>query len=109
MTVVAATATLDNLLSVLANSRQTVDEVNAACTAKGLSPAFQNSDSPIGITANPDYRFEGFGAIAERIFPPKFALSFWIHYKPGNAQHVPLGRFAVPINLQELLRFRAKR
>jgi hypothetical protein len=109
MTAGTATTSLDSLLSALADSRQTVDEINAACVAKGLSPAFPNSDLPIPITANPDYRFEGFGAIVERPFPPKFALSFWVHYKPESPQPLALGRFTMPIGLLELLKFRARR
>lgn len=107
MAVATATAILDSLLSVLANSRQTVDEVNAACAAKGLPPAFNNSNSPLGIDGNSDYRFEGFGVIVVRPFPPKFALSFWVHYKPGSPQHVELGRFTVPISFLDSLKFRS--
>ncbi|GAP94298.1 hypothetical protein [Leptolyngbya sp. NIES-2104] len=109
MTVVTTTAIVDNLLATLANSRQTVDQINAACTAKGLSPAFQGSDSSIGIAMNPDYRLEGFGAIVERPFPPKFALAFWVHYKPESSQHIPLGRFTMPMSFLDLLKFRASR
>lgn len=109
MTAITTNRILDNLLSTLANSRQTVDQVNAACIAKGLSPAFQIGDSSIGIAMNPDYRLEGFGAILERPFPPKFALAFWVHYKPGNPQHVPLGRFTMPMSFLDLLKFRARR
>ncbi len=107
MTVATATTILNSLLSALANSRQTIDEINAAATAKGLSLAFNNSDtSPLGIVGNPDYRFEGFGVIVVRPFPPKFALSFWVHYKPDSAEHVSLGRFTAPINV-DALKFRS--
>lgn len=107
MTVATATALVDNLLSVLANSRQTIDEINAACTAKGLPPAFKESDtSAIGIVGNPDYRFEGFGVILVRPFPPKFALSFWVHYKPESDQHIALGRFTVPISVFDVGKFK---
>lgn len=109
MTVGTTTAILDNLLSTLANSHQTVDQINAACTAKGLSPAFQSSDSSIGIAVNPDYRFEGFGVVVERPFPPKFALAFWVHYKPESSQHLSLGRFTMPMSFLELLKFRSGR
>ncbi|MBW4445276.1 MAG: hypothetical protein KME10_29725 [Plectolyngbya sp. WJT66-NPBG17] len=103
-----ATTILDTLLSALANSRQTIDEINTACSTKGLPPAFQDSDtSPVGIVGNPGYRFEGFGVIVVRPFPPKFALSFWVHYRPGSTQHVALGRFTVPISALNALKFRS--
>ncbi|MEP0919772.1 hypothetical protein NC981_23380 [Leptolyngbya sp. DQ-M1] len=107
MTVTTATALVDSLLSVLANSRQTIDEINAVCTAKELPPALKESDtSAIGIVGNPDYRFEGFGVILVRPFPPKFALSFWVHYKPESDQHIALGRFTVPISVFDVGKFK---
>jgi hypothetical protein len=108
MTVTTATTIVDSLLQVLANSRQTIDEINAASAAKGLPPAFKESDtSAIGIVGNPDYRFEGFGVIVVRPFPPKLALSFWVHYKPGSPDHISLGRFTVPISLLDAIKFRS--
>jgi hypothetical protein len=105
---VAITTVVDSLLTVLANSRQTIDEINRACSAKGLPPAFKDSDtSLVGIVGNPDYRFEGFGVIVVRPFPPKFALSFWVHYKPESTQHVSLGRFTVPISALDALKFKS--
>ena len=92
--------TVDSLLAILANSRKTVEQINAACTAKGLPPAFVlGEDSAIALQGNPDYRFEGFGTDVVRVFPPKLALSFWVHYKPESPQHVEVGRFTVPISI----------
>lgn len=108
MTVTTVTTIVDSLLQVLANSRQTIDQINAACAAKTLPPAFKESDtSPIGIVGNPDYRFEGFGVIVVRPLPPKLALSFWVHYKPESDQHVALGRFTVPISVFDAIKFRS--
>lgn len=106
MTVATSITIVNSLLKALADSRQTIEQINAACTAKGLPPALKDSDtSPIGIVGDPDYRFEGFGVIVTRPFPPKFALSFWVHYKPDSAQHVELGRFTVPISISDVVTF----
>lgn len=56
---------------------------------------------------NPDYRLEGFGVVVERPFSPKFALAFWVHYKPESSQHVPLEHFTMPMSFLDLLKFRS--
>ncbi len=94
----SAVGVLDILFETLANSQKTVDQINQACAAKGLPPAFtmDGNGKPM-LPGNIDYRFEGFGVI---IFLPQ--LSFWVHYKPDSPQHIPLGRFTVPIGLGKL-------
>ena len=90
---------IDILFGTLASSRKTVDQLNKACVGKGLPPAFpiDENGSP-NIPGNPDYRFEGFGAI---VAPPQ--LSFWVHYKPDSLEHIELGRFTVRIGLEKLI------
>lgn len=102
MAIATATAILDSVFAVLANSNQTIDEINAACLAQGLPHAFTESDSPLEVDGNPDYRFEGFGIIVVRPLPPKFALTFWVHYKPDSVNHVALGKFTMPISADKL-------
>jgi hypothetical protein len=102
MAIATATTIVESLLALLANSRPTIDEINAACLAKGLPPAFTESDSPLGVDGNLDYRFEGFGITVVRVFPPKFALAFWVHYKPDSVKHVALGKFMMPISSGKL-------
>ncbi len=94
----SAVGVLDSLFETLANSQKTVDQINQACAAKGLPPAFAMDENgkPV-IPGNTDYRFEGFGLI---ILPPQ--LSFWVHYKPESTQHIALGRFTVPVGLGKL-------
>ncbi len=97
--VATAVGVLDILFETLANSQKTVDQINQACAAKGLPPAFSmDENGNPAIPGNPDYQFEGFGVI---IFLPQ--LAFWVHYKPGGPQHVALGRFTVPIGFGKLL------
>ncbi|MBD1845755.1 hypothetical protein H6F89_20565 [Cyanobacteria bacterium FACHB-63] len=86
------------VLSILANSHQTIDAINNACAATGLPPALKIGANPTDIEGNQDYRFEGFGLIAG--VPPKCA--FWVHYKPESAQHIPLGRFTMPVSIGKL-------
>jgi hypothetical protein len=43
MAIATATTIVESLLALLANSRPTIDEINAACLAKGLPPAFTGS------------------------------------------------------------------
>jgi hypothetical protein len=75
MVVTSITTVLDTLFEVLKNSRKTVDKINKACEGKGLPPAFPiDGNGNPEIPGNPDYRFEGFGAIIG--LPPK--LSFWV-------------------------------
>ncbi|MGH2412339.1 MAG: hypothetical protein ACRDEA_01295 [Microcystaceae cyanobacterium] len=99
MVVTPISSVLAILFETLTNSRRSVDEINKACTDKGLPPAFPlTRDGTPEIPGNPDYRFEGFGVIIG--LPPK--LSFWVHYKPDSPDHVELGRFTVPIGLGRL-------
>jgi hypothetical protein len=85
---------LGNFFKTLANSQEAMVKVNNACSEKGLPPAFPISeDGKPSIPGNPEYRFEGFGAIIG--IPPK--MSFWVHYKPDSPEHVELGRFIVEI------------
>lgn len=108
MTAATSITLIDSLLKALADSRQTIEQINAACKAKGLPPALKDSDtSVIGIIGDPDYRFEGFGVIVIQPFPPKFALSFWVHYKPESAGHIELGRFTVPISILDVVKFKS--
>lgn len=86
------------VLSILAASRQTIDAINNACTAKGLPPALKIGANLTDIEGNQDYRFEGFGLIAG--LPPK--LAFWVHYKPDSSDHVALGRFTMPVSIGKL-------
>jgi hypothetical protein len=85
---------LGNFFKTLANSQEAMVQVNNACSEKGLPLAFPISeDGKPSIPGNPEYRFEGFGAIIG--IPPK--MSFWVHYKPDSPEHVELGRFIVAI------------
>ncbi|MGG6264524.1 hypothetical protein ACQ4M3_36230 [Leptolyngbya sp. AN03gr2] len=86
------------ILSMLANSRQMIDTINNACTAKGLPPALKIGENITDIEGHRDYRFEGFGLIAG--FPPR--LSFWVHYKPESSEHINMGRFTMPISIGKL-------
>ncbi|GAP94818.1 hypothetical protein [Leptolyngbya sp. NIES-2104] len=86
------------ILTILANSHQTIDTINNTCTAKGLPPALKFGADITDIEGNQDYRFEGFGLIAG--LPPK--LAFWVHYKPDSSDHVALGRFTMPISIGKL-------
>ncbi|MEO1347866.1 MAG: hypothetical protein AAFW84_03570 [Cyanobacteria bacterium J06635_15] len=92
------------LIPRVSKYQQTADEINIACTQLDLPPAFDISDlldsNNLRITANPTYRFEGFGLVLG--FPPK--LSFEVHYLPGTEDHVELGRFLAPISLSEIIK-----
>jgi hypothetical protein len=91
-----AASLLDILLTALANSRKTLDQINQAAKQKGLPLPFPpDENGEPQIPGNTDYRFEGLGLIVG--LPPK--ISFWVHYKPGSPDHVALGRFTVPIEL----------
>ncbi len=99
MTVASTGTLLSILFETLASSQRTVEQINKACSNKGLPPAFPidkhgNPDVP----GNSDYRFEGFGVILG--LPPK--LSFYVHYKPDSPEHVSLGKFTVPIGFGKL-------
>lgn len=91
------------VLTMLANSQQTIDEINQACITKGLPPALKFGENMIQIEGNRDYRFEGFGMVAG--LPPK--LAFWVHYKPGSPDHVGLGRFTMPISIGKIAEIRS--
>ncbi|MEO0457915.1 MAG: hypothetical protein AAF152_15230 [Cyanobacteria bacterium P01_A01_bin.114] len=85
---------LKKLLEALANSQSTITQINQICAEKDLPPVFSfNEQGDPDISDNPDYRFEGFGAVIG--LPPK--ISFWVHYKPGTPDHVEIGRFTVPV------------
>ncbi|MCU0550371.1 MAG: hypothetical protein MUC48_13560, partial [Leptolyngbya sp. Prado105] len=72
------------ILSILATSHQTIDQINQACVAKGLPPALKIGANFAEIEENRDYRFEGFGLSAG--LSPK--LTFWVHYKPESPDHM---------------------
>lgn len=86
-----------SVVSMLESARQTVEDINQACAAKNLPFAFDPVDV---MNRNLDYRFEGFGLVLG--LPPK--VSFWVHYKPGTADHVALGRFTTSISIGRLFR-----
>lgn len=83
---------LDIVLQVLGDVNDVVSTVNAACASHHLPNAFN------GFNANTDYRFEGFG-IAFQGFHPE--ITFWVHYKPDSPEHVPLGKFEIPITYSQ--------
>lgn len=94
---------ITTVLSILASSHQTIDEINQACVAKGLPPALKFGENITDIEENRDYRFEGFGMIAG--LPPK--LAFWVHYKPDSSQHIELGRFTMPVGVGKISQVRS--
>lgn len=103
MTVVTALTAFDNVVSILTDSRQTIDDINKACAVKGLPPAFNVGDDFTSITGNRDYRFQGFGLVVG--LPPK--LAFWVHYKPESANHVEIGRFTMPVKISKFSQIRS--
>lgn len=103
MTVTAASTVFNTVASILANSHQTIDDINKACAARGLPPALNIGDRLTAITGNPDYRFEGFGLVIG--FPPK--LSFWVHYQPESANSVEIGKFTMAISVGKLSQIRS--
>jgi len=82
------------LFALLIDAKKTVTAVNDACARKDLPPALTLQSSPLNLHGNPNYRFEGFGIVAG--LKPK--LSFWVHYKPGIAEHVQVGQFQMPFS-----------
>jgi hypothetical protein len=90
------------LFETLSNSREAVDQINQACSGKGLPLAFpiDESGNP-DIPGNPEFRFEGFGVDVG--FQPK--ITFWIHYKFGTPEYVELGKFGVPVGFGKMLKF----
>ncbi|HTL89025.1 MAG TPA: hypothetical protein VL134_06470 [Leptolyngbya sp.] len=103
MTTLTALTAFDTVAAMLADSRQTIDDINQACVAKGLPLAFDVGEDLTSIKGNRDYRFEGFGLVIG--LPPK--LSFWVHYQPGSANQVEIGKFTMPVNLGKLSSIRS--
>lgn len=100
MIITPTASILSILFETLSSSQRTIEQINQACSSKGLPLAFplDNQGTP-DIPGNPDYRFEGFGIILS--LPPK--LSFYVHYKPDSPEHIALGKFTVPISFGRLV------
>ncbi len=78
------------LIALLKRTQSVIHEINQRCQSKNLPPAFEVSG--LQIRGNSNYRFEGFGI---NLVP--LALTFWVHYKPGSADHVSLDKISIPI------------
>ncbi len=89
------------LLTAHGKSKKLIEQINQACTDKGVPPAFDvgqikdaQSLDEIHFRSSPNFRFEGFGIDVG--IPPK--LTFWVWYKKGSPDGKEIGKFNVKMS-----------